>query len=459
MKKKSSATLDGAPEAVRAIYEAGFLTNEALVLACDSKTTPTDRARIETLSKAVAKRLRDNLTNLEAERERHRANISKVVERYATGLAANDSGGTGDDRGSPVTTRRKANGERPATSGAKIETAPSSRRDARKRAATSDGAPAHGTVSSAEEVSPSGTSAARSHTSSTSSALIPGVDDVDYELPLPADEHRGAAEADLPGDSPGRHNEKAAILKDIRFRKSDITRYVMLARAKALDEEDHPEHKHGGAPGQPGGGKAKAARDPDSGSFAREAAAFTGFSRSSISEWCRIGAGICVGAYRRVLGTPIANQKGKLADLADLPPEQQIRVADMYRLKLERQGRELLQRYRAAVDSKAGGAAAPDPVCAADEDEAVPAKGDDAGGENRAATAMPTTVRIPRDGKPLEATIAGRKLTIRVGSVENDHIVLVIEEPDPARLPQAEAVSAEQRPEPSREKYLRPMLS
>jgi hypothetical protein len=404
--------LERASEPVRKVYEAGLLTEDALIIACDPALVPATTARIVRIMAAVIDNIVPKLGKKEPEvQAQDKIKVSNCVIALGAVPITNGAAEPKPNGAPAAAAGNQGEGDRSAT--AKIK---SGRPTSRKAGVvgTRRGA---GVSSEAPRVAPSNTSA--------KGAPIPGIDDVDYEVPLPAEEHRGAAEADLPGDWAARHNEKSAILRDLTFRKADVTRYIMLARGKALDEADHPEHKHGAAPGKAGGGKVKATKDPDSRPFVEVAADFTGYSAASVSEWCRIGAAICVGAYRRMLWTPLANQKGKLADLAHLTPEQQIRVADMYRAKFVREGSELLARYYSTVKARPENTETkPD----GEEGEAE-GKGDGGAAESMAPAIVPRTIRVPRDGGPFEAIIGDRSITLRVARVESDYVVLVIEEP------------------------------
>ena len=110
-----------------------------------------------------------------------------------------------------------------------------------------------------------------------------------------------------------------------RVELTALERAEHIIRRKQLYEALHPEVKHGGAPGKPGGGKAKA-KGARVASFAADTAKKTGLSQRTIQEDVQV-AKLSPEARRLVKGTPLENKKRELLALARLPQEEQAAVA------------------------------------------------------------------------------------------------------------------------------------
>jgi len=182
-----------------------------------------------------------------------------------------------------------------------------------------------------------------------------------------------AAATFLQADVRNRKVVLEELLRDFALGDSDAARCVRLAAAKLAYEGLYPDAAHGKNHGK---------RDPKSGSipFWKYALAkLGGWKRATISRWCAIGEGLHQDAYGGLLGTPLANDLGRLEKLASLPGAAQVNVATKFSLKLEREGRDLLDRLWHRRDQ----AATPDepltdrpevqgPPCDAREIEVVP---------------------------------------------------------------------------------------
>lgn len=110
-----------------------------------------------------------------------------------------------------------------------------------------------------------------------------------------------------------------------RVELTALERAEHIIRRKQLYEALHPEVQHGGAPGKPGGGKAKA-KGARVASFAADTAKKTGLSQRTIQEDVQV-AKLSPEARRLVKGTPLENKKRELLALARLPQEEQAAVA------------------------------------------------------------------------------------------------------------------------------------
>jgi hypothetical protein len=164
--------------------------------------------------------------------------------------------------------------------------------------------------------------------------------DGDEDLPV-VDPTRTAAATMLKADHRNRKVVLEELLANFGLGDSDAARCVRLAAAKMAYETIYPETKHGAAP------KGVKGKDPKSGSFPFWKYAMRkvgGWKRSSISRWCSIGEGVAQGSYDQLLGTPLANDMGRLEKLSKLHEADQLNVAIKYNLRLEREGKELLQR-------------------------------------------------------------------------------------------------------------------
>ena len=105
--------------------------------------------------------------------------------------------------------------------------------------------------------------------------------------------------------------------------RADLTameRGEHMQRRKELHEARHPETRHGGAPGKPGGGKQ--AKVADSATFApsfvTDAAAKTGRAERTVREDVQIAAGIAQDVRDAIRDTPLADRKDDLLTVSSL---------------------------------------------------------------------------------------------------------------------------------------------
>jgi ParB family transcriptional regulator, chromosome partitioning protein len=123
------------------------------------------------------------------------------------------------------------------------------------------------------------------------------------------------------------HLELAEIDENIvRHRLTAIEEAQAMARRKEIYEVLHPETQSVTKRGGPGRGKKTGAKSAPV-SFAEDTAAKTGQSRRSVQELVMIGQNLDSKAAKTLADTPLANKKGKLAELSRMPPEQQRQVA------------------------------------------------------------------------------------------------------------------------------------
>jgi hypothetical protein len=202
------------------------------------------------------------------------------------------------------------------------------------------------------------------------------------------------------------------LLRECGLGASDATRCVRLAAAKLAYEYLYPETAHG---------KNKATRDPESGSLPFWKYAMMkvgGWKRATISRWCAVGEALSHGAYETLLGTSLANDLGRLDTLSRLPECEQISVATKFSLKLEREGKQQLERLSAAQLTAS---------TEADSDE-------------------PPTVAVsgpPADAKVVEVA----RSRSGVVCILNDHIIEVTDLGDHTRLLDLGVASPRSRPE------------
>ncbi|WP_437656674.1 ParB/RepB/Spo0J family partition protein [Sorangium sp. So ce1182] len=111
----------------------------------------------------------------------------------------------------------------------------------------------------------------------------------------------------------------------VRIELTALQRAEHIHRRKELYEAMHPEAKHGGAPGKPGGGKQKS-KGERAASFAADTAQKTGLSPRTVQEDVQV-AKLTPEAKSVVKGTPLENKKRELLALARLPKEKQAMTA------------------------------------------------------------------------------------------------------------------------------------
>lgn len=118
----------------------------------------------------------------------------------------------------------------------------------------------------------------------------------------------------------------------IRHELTALERGKLTAERKTVYEKLHPETKAGTAGGV-ASGKARsgeqAAHSPlvhPASSFTKDTAEKTGQSKTSVERDAKIGT-IDAQAAKTITGTPTADSKAQLLDLARLPPEQQRKIA------------------------------------------------------------------------------------------------------------------------------------
>jgi hypothetical protein len=186
------------------------------------------------------------------------------------------------------------------------------------------------------------------------------------------------------------------LLQDLRMERSDAVRYVRLAKAKRFYEQLFPELAHG-----------KASKDPKSGSSSRPLAFVdytakkTGWSRASIGDWASTGEHLDNGAFQEMLGTKLANRAGALKKLRHLDARQQLAVARGFRVGLERDALNMLDRYHDEFKEKK----AREALQAGEQP--LPVFGDD------------NNVVVPVSAEGIECTLHGHLLRI---SVEGEQV-------------------------------------
>ncbi len=105
----------------------------------------------------------------------------------------------------------------------------------------------------------------------------------------------------------------------VRRELSAAQRSKLIAQRKAVYIEEHPETKHGGAPGKKGGGKQKG-KDPNLRSFVKDTVKKTGRSKAAVERDARRGEKLEADILDRVQGTSL--DKGvELDALIDMKPE------------------------------------------------------------------------------------------------------------------------------------------
>lgn len=129
----------------------------------------------------------------------------------------------------------------------------------------------------------------------------------------------------------------------IRNELSDLERSEHLAERKRLYLLKHPETKRGGAPGLPGGGKAKTEMIS---SFAQDAAEKIGVTDRSIRQDVQIAESIPEDVRDAIRDTPIAESKTDLLDIARLPEEAQRDVIDTADLTSKASVREAVAKHK-----------------------------------------------------------------------------------------------------------------
>jgi N6-adenosine-specific RNA methylase IME4 len=112
----------------------------------------------------------------------------------------------------------------------------------------------------------------------------------------------------------------------VRQELTVLERAEQLARRKEIYETLHPETRHGGAPGKPGGGKVARAKDDTVSSFASDTAAKTGLSPRSVQRDVQIAMRIAPDVRDAIRETPIADSKRDLLELARKEPEEQRKI-------------------------------------------------------------------------------------------------------------------------------------
>lgn len=113
-----------------------------------------------------------------------------------------------------------------------------------------------------------------------------------------------------------------------RNQMTALERAEALADRKELWERMHPETRHGGAAGRPGGGKKKA-KDATVAGFAKATADKTGDSERSIQRHTQVAKGLDVEAKMVLREIPAAKSPGitELEQLNRLGPDKQREVA------------------------------------------------------------------------------------------------------------------------------------
>jgi hypothetical protein len=119
-----------------------------------------------------------------------------------------------------------------------------------------------------------------------------------------------------------RQEQFDRLCEAIRSRSNVLDRAELVAQAKVLHEQAHPEAKRGGAPGKAGGGKT---RSPLSG-FVILLAQRTLRSRSSIHGDVEIATRVAPDVRDRLRETPLAMQTSVLLGLARLPRKSRHRL-------------------------------------------------------------------------------------------------------------------------------------
>ena len=109
----------------------------------------------------------------------------------------------------------------------------------------------------------------------------------------------------------------------VRSELTVLERGEHYCRRKSLHEKLYPETRQGGAPGLPGGGKAKTTGRIG---FVRDTAVRLGRAESVVREELRIGA-LPAPVKQELVGTPGANDKGRLLSLTRLSGEAQLAAA------------------------------------------------------------------------------------------------------------------------------------
>jgi N6-adenosine-specific RNA methylase IME4 len=94
-----------------------------------------------------------------------------------------------------------------------------------------------------------------------------------------------------------------------------------LARRKELYLARHPETKHGGAPGRPGGGKE--AKEDKVSSFAEDTSRKAGVAPRTVRRDVKIARDIEAGVRESIRATKLADSKTELIRLARLAPDRQ----------------------------------------------------------------------------------------------------------------------------------------
>jgi len=127
------------------------------------------------------------------------------------------------------------------------------------------------------------------------------------------------------------HAELAEIVENIeRSQLTALEEAVALKRMKEIYLVLHPQTKHGGAPGSAGGGKLAppdVSKDDRLSSFAQTAASGAGQSARSVQRSVAVAENLTDLTKTQITGTRAADSKAELARLAELPPEQQEKVA------------------------------------------------------------------------------------------------------------------------------------
>lgn len=208
----------------------------------------------------------------------------------------------------------------------------------------------------------------------------------------------------------------------VRYELTAVERADYLARRKQLYVALHPETKHGGAPGQKGGGKKpREAKEPKMGSFGEssgeedaassparsfvdDTAQKTGRSPTTVKRDVYIGERLPDDVKDTIRETSVADIQTDLLDLARMPEVEQRKVAQVLASGQATRVKEAKRILSGSTEPGAPGAQALDPSRV----DVRHASMQDLLGELRGLDALITDPPDPEEDSPIYAELASR---------------------------------------------------